>query len=69
MEDLGTLTTDLGLQIHRNGAITKIVIEKPSGNALFDEFAVRAVKKSTPLPPFPEELREDRLEVTIGLSS
>jgi TonB family protein len=69
MENVGTLTTDIGLQIQRDGAITKIVIEKPSGNALFDEFAVRAVKRSTPLPPFPRELREDSLEITIGLSS
>ncbi len=69
MEEVGILTTDIGLRIHRDGTITKIVIEKPSGNALFDEYAVRAVKRSTPLPPFPEDLREDRLEVTIGLSS
>ncbi len=69
MEDLGVLTTDVGLRIQRDGTIMKIVIEKPSGNTLFDEYAVRAVKRSTPLPPFPEELREDRLEVTIGLSS
>jgi TonB family protein len=69
MENVGTLTTDIGLQIRRDGTVTMIVIEKPSGNALFDEFAVRAVKRSNPLPPFPEEVREDRLEVTIGLSS
>jgi len=69
MEDVGMLTTDIGLRIRRDGTITKIDIEKPSGNALFDEWAVRAVKRSTPLPPFPAELKEDRLEVTIGLSS
>jgi TonB family protein len=69
MEDVGFLTTDLGLQIRRDGTISKIVIEKPSGNTLFDEFAVRAVKRSTPLPPFPDELKESKLEVTIGLSS
>jgi TonB family protein len=69
MEDVGILTTDVGLQIRRDGTITKIVIEKPSGNALFDEFAVRAVKRSTPLPPFPKELKERKMEVTIGLSS
>lgn len=69
MEDVGILTTDIGLQIQRDGTILKIVIEKPSGNALFDEFAVRAVKRSIPLPPFPKELKEGRLEVTIGLSS
>jgi len=69
MEDVGILTTDVGLQIRRDGTITKIVIEKPSGNVLFDEFAVRAVKRSAPLPPFPKEMKEAKLEVTIGLSS
>jgi TonB family protein len=69
MEDVGVLTTDIGLRIRRDGTITKIVIEKPSGNALFDEYAVRAVKRSTPLPPFPRVLKEDRLDITIGLSS
>jgi hypothetical protein len=59
MEDVGFLTTDLGLQIRRDGTISN----------LFDEFAVRAVKRSTPLPPFPDELKESKLEVTIGLSS
>lgn len=69
MEDVGVLTTDLGVQIRSDGAITKIVVEKPSGNPLFDEFAIRAVKRSDPLPPFPKELSETKLEVTIGLSS
>ncbi|NIQ38417.1 MAG: TonB family protein [Proteobacteria bacterium] len=69
MEDVGILTTDIGLRIRRDGTITRIVIEKPSGNALFDEYAVRAVKRSTPLPPFPSVLKEDRLDITIGLSS
>jgi TonB family protein len=69
MEDVGILTTDVGLQVRRDGTVTRIVIEKPSGNALFDDFAVRAVKRSTPLPPFPKELTETKLEITIGLSS
>jgi len=55
MEDVGILTTDVGLQIRRDGTIIKIVIEKPSGNP--------------PLPPFPKEINESKLEVTIGLSS
>ena len=69
MENVGPLTTDVGLQIRRDGTVTQILIEKSSGDALFDDFAVRAVKRSTPLPPFPTELKEKRIEVTIGLSS
>ena len=69
MENVGPLTTDIGLQIRRDGTVMRIVIERPSGDTLFDEFAMRAVKRSAPLPPFPKELREEKLDVTIGLSS
>ena len=69
MENVGSLRTDIGIQIRRDGAVTQILVEKSSGDALFDEFAVRAVKRSAPLPPFPTELKEERIEVTIGLSS
>jgi TonB family protein len=69
MEDVGTLTTDVGLQIRRDGTIESIFVEKSSGDPLFDEFAIRAVKRSAPLPSFPKEVKESKLEVTIGLSS
>jgi TonB family protein len=69
MENVGPLTTDIGLRIRRDGTVMRIVIERPSGDTLFDEFAMRAVKRSAPLPPFPKELKEEKLDVTIGLSS
>jgi TonB family protein len=69
MENVGSLTTDIGLQIERSGEITQIAIEKPSGNAKFDEFALRAVRKANPLPPLPQEFTEGRLEITVRLSS
>jgi TonB family protein len=40
------------VRIAKSGAVEHIGFEKRSGNSYFDESALRAVKKSTPFPPF-----------------
>lgn len=44
----------LVLTVRRDGKIVSIRFEKKSGNNLFDESVLRAVRKANPLPPFPE---------------
>jgi TonB family protein len=51
--------------IDRDGKIQKFWFEKKSGNALYDQSAMRAIKKAEPLPPIPLELSEDTLEIGI----
>jgi outer membrane biosynthesis protein TonB len=51
--------------IERNGKIQKWWFEKKSGNALYDQSAIRAIKKAEPLPSVPKELSEDTLEIGI----
>jgi len=41
-------------QIQRNGDIDKVEVDKSSGDPLFDQLALRAVKLSAPFPPLPE---------------
>ena len=53
------------LIIERDGKIRKFWFEKKSGNALYDQSAMRAIKKADPLPPIPKELSEDTLEIGI----
>ena len=53
------------LIIERDGKIQKFWFEKKSGNALYDQSAMRAIKKADPLPPIPKELSEDTLEIGI----
>ncbi len=53
----------LAITISADGRILKVVVEKPSGNAFFDESAVRAVKKLGQLTPPP--IKGDK--ITIGL--
>ena len=51
--------------IERDGRIQKSWFEKKSGNALYDQMAMRAVIKADPLPPIPKELNQESLEIGI----
>ncbi len=59
------LETIIVVIIDQNGKILKTWFEKKSGNALYDQMAMRAIKKSEPFPPFPKEWKESTLEVGI----
>ncbi len=52
----GNLETLVGIKILPNGEIQDVWIDKKSGNQYLDESAIRAVKKSNPLPPLPKEI-------------
>jgi len=51
--------------IERDGRIQKSWFEKKSGNALYDQMAMRAVIKADPLPPIPKDLNQESLELGI----
>jgi len=55
--DRTDLEAVLVIKILPNGEIRDIWFEKKSGNSYFDESALKAVKKSNPLPPLPKEYR------------
>jgi outer membrane biosynthesis protein TonB len=59
------LETIIVLIIGRDGKIQKWWFEKKSGNALYDQMAMRAIKKAEPLPPIPKEFSENTLEIGI----
>jgi TonB family protein len=50
--------------VHRDGRVTNIEHEKPSGIYLLDVESQRALAKTT-LPPLPQEFPEDRLTVHL----
>jgi TonB family protein len=68
-ENLLKVTVDLEtiivLIIERDGKIQRFWFEKKSGNAVYDQSAMRAIKKAEPLPPIPKELGENTLEIGI----
>lgn len=59
------LRTIIGIILTRDGTIEKMWIEQSSGNIYYDRAALRAVKKSSPLPPLPSEMPDKYLEIGI----
>ncbi len=48
-----------------NGKISTPEIVESSGDSKLDILAIRAIKNSVPLPPFPKEIREPNLPLTF----
>ena len=59
------LETIIVVVIERNGKVQKSWFEKRSGNAHYDQMAMRAIKKAEPLPPIPKEFSDDIFEIGI----
>lgn len=55
----------LSIKIARSGELRAVGVERRSGNSLFDESAMKAVKKAAPFPPLPEGLEGDFLELGV----
>jgi TonB family protein len=53
------------LTVSRAGEIAHLKLLQPSGNSLFDESLLRAIKHASPLPPLPEDYQGAFLEVEM----
>jgi colicin import membrane protein len=62
----GSLKALVRFSIKDNGEITGLKIAEPSGDASFDESILRALRKSSPLPPPPESYRKDFAQVEMN---
>ncbi|HMK77184.1 MAG TPA: TonB family protein [Thermodesulfobacteriota bacterium] len=51
--------------VERDGKVQKSSFEKRSGNARYDQSAMRAIKKAEPLPPIPKEFSDETFEIGI----
>ncbi len=60
------LETVVAVVVDRNGKVLNLQVEKRSGNALFDEAALRAVRRAEPLDPFPDAIQVNQLEFGIS---
>jgi len=56
------------LTVKNNGAILKTRIIQRSGNERFDESVLMAIKRSDPLPPFPEGYRKTHEDIEINFN-
>ncbi|MCE5283730.1 MAG: TonB family protein [Deltaproteobacteria bacterium] len=59
----------IDVTILRSGAVTEVKYEKRSGNPYFDDSAVRAIRKASPLPPLPAGIGESSIDVGIRFHS
>ena len=59
------MTVWLAIRISFAGELVSIRVEKRSGDSIFDESAMRAVKKAAPFPPAPEEIKNELSEPLI----
>jgi len=65
LKEMAGLETVVVITTTRDGKIKDMWVEKRSGNTLYDQMAMRAIKKAEPLPPIPKELGENTLEIGI----
>jgi len=65
VRDAANLVVEVRIVIERDGRVSEERIERGSGNPYFDDSVRRAIRKASPLPIPPEQLRggEDHYEV------
>ena len=65
VRDAAKLVVELRIVIEKDGRVSEERIERGSGNLYFDDSVRRAIRKASPLPVPPEQLRggEDHYEV------
>ena len=59
------LETVIVIIIERDGKIQKAWFEKKSGNNLYDQMAMQAIKKAEPLPSISKEFSDNTFEIGI----
>ncbi len=59
----------VSIRIGKNGGLMDTRLEGSSGNELFDESLISAVKKSAPFPPLPHGFEADYLEAVLRFCS
>jgi TonB family protein len=59
------LRATIHFRIDRSGVIQEVEVERPSGNFLFDQAAVRAIEAANPMPPLPRDYDGDWLGVYL----
>ena len=56
------------IKVGADRIVTVRLVEKTSGNPLYDQAALRAITEATPFPPLPEEFRETFLRIHLGFN-
>jgi len=62
LKEMVDLEATIVVIIDQDGRVQKPKFDKESGNAIYDQRTMRAIKKAEPFPPIPKELGENTLE-------
>jgi TonB family protein len=60
---IADLAVVIRFQVLRDGTVRGIEVDTSSGDISFDQLALKALKESLPLPPFPADLPEPSLNL------
>jgi TonB family protein len=55
-------------EIGRDGGVKNPAVERSSGDAQYDQAALRAIVEAHPFPPLPEEFRQPALKIHLGFN-
>lgn len=64
-QGLSGLKAVVEVQIRKTGDIISIQVVRPSGNSMFDDAALRAVRKAAPLPAVPEVIVQSNTKLIL----
>ncbi|VAW35877.1 hypothetical protein MNBD_DELTA03-743 [hydrothermal vent metagenome] len=53
------------INIRRDGIVSKITFEKKSDNMYFNQYVKKTIEEASPMPPFPSDLKRERLEIGL----
>ena len=67
-KEMVDIQTIIVLIIERDGKVQNSWFEKKSGNAIYDQSAMRAIMKAAPFPPLPKELNMKSFDIGIRFS-
>lgn len=56
------------VMVRRDGTILNTEMKRDSSDPIFDESVIKAIKKSDPLPPFPEGYKKSNDEIEINFN-
>jgi outer membrane biosynthesis protein TonB len=59
------LSATIIIHISRTGEITRKYFESKSGDRIFDQFVLKALKNGAPLPPIPTALNQSEIELGL----
>ena len=60
-----SLEAILVISIRQDGVITNNFFEKKSSSIYFNQEVLKAVRESSPLPPFPDQLKQETMEIGL----